>query len=101
MTAKLKLGRLPSTEIVKITIAVSVDLKTMLDRYARVHAEASGENNDLAIPGYAPVGMLKRFDRDRSVTFLSRDCKERSSAFFTPFQFMLRRSEGEGQYAFG
>ena len=36
MTAKLKLGRLPSTEVVKITIAMSVELKAMLDRYAAV-----------------------------------------------------------------
>jgi hypothetical protein len=47
MTAKLKLGRLPSTEIVKITIAMSVELKAMLDRYAQLHAQASGEKNDL------------------------------------------------------
>ena len=47
MTAKLKLGRLPSTEVVKITIAMSVELKAMLDRYAQLHAEASGEKNDL------------------------------------------------------
>lgn len=48
MTAKLKLGRLPSTEVVKITITMSVELKAMLHRYAQVHAEASGEKNDLA-----------------------------------------------------
>ena len=47
MTVKLKLGRVPSTEVVKVTIAVSVELKAMLDRYAQVHAEASGEKNDL------------------------------------------------------
>ncbi len=48
MTPKLKLGPLPRTEIVKITLAVSVELKTRLDRYAAVHAETSGEKNDLA-----------------------------------------------------
>ena len=48
MTSKLKLGPLPRTEIVKITLAVSVELKTMLDRYAQLHAEASGEKNDAA-----------------------------------------------------
>ena len=47
MTAKLKLGRLPSTEVVKITIAMSVELKAMLDRYAQLHAEAGGEKNEL------------------------------------------------------
>ena len=47
MTAKLKLGRLPSTEVVKLTIPMSIELKAMLDRYAQVHAEASGEKHDL------------------------------------------------------
>lgn len=48
MTAKLKLGRLPSNEIVKITIAMSAELKAMLDHYAQLHAEVSGEKSDLA-----------------------------------------------------
>ncbi len=47
MTPKLKLGPLPRTEIVKITLAVSVELKTRLDRYAALHAEACGAKHDL------------------------------------------------------
>ena len=47
MNSKLKLGPLPRTEIVKITLTMSIELKTKLDRYAQMHAEASGEKNDL------------------------------------------------------
>ena len=70
MTAKLKLGRLPSTEIVKLTIPMSIELKAMLDRYAQVHAEASGEKNDLVrlIPY-----MLEAFiSSDRAFTRANR-----------------------------
>ena len=45
MTTKLKLGPLPRTEVVKITLSMSVELRAMLDRYAQLHAEASGEKN--------------------------------------------------------
>jgi hypothetical protein len=74
MTEKLKLGRLPSTESVKITIAVSVELKSMLDRYAQLHAEASGEKNDLArlIPY-----MLEAFmTSDRAFTRVNRATRD-------------------------
>ncbi|MBE7417419.1 MAG: DUF2274 domain-containing protein [Ideonella sp.] len=47
-TRKLRLGPLPKTETVKMTIGVSVELKTMLDRYAELHAEAWGEPVDAA-----------------------------------------------------
>ena len=70
MTAKLKLGRLPSTEVVKVTIAISVELKAMLDRYAQVHAEASGEKHELVrlIPY-----MLEAFiSSDRAFTRANR-----------------------------
>jgi hypothetical protein len=45
---KLRLGPLPKTELVKVTIAVSVRLKTDLDQYATLHSEAYGETVDAA-----------------------------------------------------
>lgn len=70
MTAKLKLGRLPSTEVVKITIAMSVELKAMLDRYAQLHAEASGQKHDL---GRLIPYMLQAFmNSDRAFTRANR-----------------------------
>jgi len=70
MTTKLKLGPLPRTEIVKITLALSVELKTMLDRYAQLHAEASGEKND---PARLIPYMLEAFmNGDRAFTRANR-----------------------------
>ena len=37
---KLRLGPLPRTEVVKLTISVPVELKAMLDEYADLHAKA-------------------------------------------------------------
>jgi hypothetical protein len=70
MTAKLKLGRLPSTEVVKITIAMSVELKAMLDRYSQLHAEASGEKNDLA--RLVPYMLEAFMTSDRAFTRANR-----------------------------
>lgn len=45
---RLRLGPLPRTETVKMTIGVSVELKAMLDRYAELHGQAWGETVDAA-----------------------------------------------------
>jgi hypothetical protein len=61
---KLRLGPLPKTELIKITIAVSVRLKSDLDHYATLHSEAYREAVDAAaiIPH-----MLESFvTRDRA-----------------------------------
>ena len=47
-TCKLRLGPLPKTETVKITFSCTVVLKTELERYAAMHAEAYGEPVDAA-----------------------------------------------------
>jgi hypothetical protein len=41
--SKLRLGPLPNTETIKMTIAMPVVLKTDLDRYAALHAKTYGE----------------------------------------------------------
>jgi hypothetical protein len=46
---KLRLGPLPRTESVKITISLTVTLKADLDRYASLHAQTWGEPVDAAI----------------------------------------------------
>ena len=43
MNAKLRLGPLPSTDSIKLTITVPVGLKVQLDRYAALHSETWGE----------------------------------------------------------
>ncbi len=46
---KLRLGPLPRSEIVKLTITVPADLKGALDRYAAVHSRIYGESVDAAV----------------------------------------------------
>ena len=62
--SKLRLGPLPKTETVKITIAIPLVLKADLDRYAALHAKTYGD------PVEAPTLIqliLKTFTtRDRS-----------------------------------
>jgi len=45
---KLRLGPLPRTETVKLTIAVPVVLKEQLDRYAQLHSSVWNESVDAA-----------------------------------------------------
>ena len=40
---KLRLGPLPKTEVVKLTISVTAALKAELDRYSALHAQTYGE----------------------------------------------------------
>ena len=43
---KLRLGPLPRTETVKLTIVLTTALKADLERYAALHAQAYGESVD-------------------------------------------------------
>lgn len=45
-TRKLRLGPLPKTETIKLTFACPASLKSELDRYAALHAQAYGETVD-------------------------------------------------------
>lgn len=45
---KLRLGPLPRSENVKLTIALPADLKEALDRYAAVHSQVHGDHVDTA-----------------------------------------------------
>jgi len=47
-SSKLRLGPLPKTETVKLTISLTVALKADLERYAALHAETYGEPVDAA-----------------------------------------------------
>lgn len=65
--SKLRLGPLPKTETVKLTVSLSVELKAMLDRYAALLAQAHGEPVDAA------PHMLEAFMvRDRRFRAISR-----------------------------
>lgn len=60
-TRKLRLGPLPKTETIKLTIALSSKLKTMLDRYATLHSQTYGESVDSAalIPHMLEAFMVR------------------------------------------
>lgn len=47
-TRKLRLGPLPRTEPIKLTVTLSAELKATLDRYAALHAQTYGERVDAA-----------------------------------------------------
>lgn len=48
MTVELRLGPLPKTALIKLTIAVPEKLKLDLDRYAELHSARWGERIDAA-----------------------------------------------------
>jgi hypothetical protein len=48
VTAELRLGPLPKTAVVKLTISLSEKLKLDLDRYAELHSARWGESIDAA-----------------------------------------------------
>lgn len=67
---KLRLGPLPRTENVKMTISLSGELKQSLDDYAAAHSQMNGETVDAAtlIPH-----MLQAFiERDRGFKAIAR-----------------------------
>ena len=71
-TNKLRLGPLPKSESVKLTVTLPAELKQRLERYAQLHSQAHGEPVDAVarIPH-----MLDAFiARDRE--FLKRSRKD-------------------------
>jgi hypothetical protein len=44
--AKLRLGPLPNATMVKLTVTMTDELKTALERYAELHSQLHGEKAD-------------------------------------------------------
>ena len=61
--SQLRLGPLPRTEVVKLTISVPVELKAMLDQYADLHAKAWSEPVDVL--ALIPHMLTAFMERDR------------------------------------
>lgn len=61
--SKLRLGPLPKTEVVRLTIALPPQVKADLDRYVEVHAAAYGEPVDAA--ALVPHMLAAFMNRDR------------------------------------
>ena len=62
-SGKLRLGPLPKTDTVKLTVALSAELKNLLDRYAELHARTWGEPVDAA--ALVPHMLAAFMERDR------------------------------------
>lgn len=69
-TNKLRLGPLPKTESVKLTVTLSAELKATLDRYAALHAQTYGGQVDAA--KLVPHILEAFLTRDRGFRRLSR-----------------------------
>lgn len=64
MSDKLRLGPLPKTEVVRLTIALPAKVKADLDRYAELYAANYGEAIDAA--ALVPHMLAAFMDRDRA-----------------------------------
>lgn len=64
MSEKLRLGPLPKTEVVRLTITLPATVKADLDRYAELYASAYGEPVDAA--ALAPHMLSAFMERDRA-----------------------------------
>ena len=64
MTSKLRLGPLPKTEVVRMTIVLPATVKADLDRYAELYGASYGETVDAA--GLIPHMLTAFMERDRA-----------------------------------
>ena len=82
MSGKLRLGPLPKTEVVRLTIALPVAVKADPDRYAELYGAAYGDQVDAA--ALAPHMLAAFMERDRAFRaarqFPARESNEAGSA---------------------
>lgn len=71
---KLRLGPLPRSEPVKLTVTLSAELKATLDRYAALHAQTYGERVDAA--ALVPPMLEAFMARDRGFRRARRQAAE-------------------------
>ena len=64
MNGKLRLGPLPKTEVVRLTIALPSTVKADLDRYAELYGATYGDAVDAA--ALAPHMLAAFMERDRA-----------------------------------
>jgi len=63
MTEKLRLGPLPRSEVVRLTVVLPASVKSDLDRYAELYGAAYGEAVDSA--ALVPHMLAAFMERDR------------------------------------
>jgi hypothetical protein len=67
---RLRLGPLPKSDTVNLTVALSAELKTTLDQYAELHVRTWGEPVDAA--ALVPHMLIAFMDRDREFKAIRR-----------------------------
>ena len=77
---KLRLGPLPKTEPIKITVALTGALKDKLDRYAKLHSETWKEPVDAAM--LIPHILEHFVNRDKVFKSAMRKARQESDADF-------------------
>ena len=82
MNTKLRLGPLPSTDTLKLTITVPVGLKAQLDRYAALHSETWGETVSAA--DLIPHMLTQFILRDKAFKAVMRRERAREARSLDP-----------------
>lgn len=70
MNMKLRLGPLPGTDVSRLSIAISADLKAELDAYVEAYCEAWGKRTDLS--ALIPHILQSFIERDRAFQRIRR-----------------------------
>jgi len=92
---KLRLGPLPRTEVVKITMTLPIQLKERLDGYAAVHSRIWGESVDAV--SLIPHMLAQFVARDRAF----RSASKRESSFsISSEDSRAARNTSQSQHAF-
>ncbi len=100
MTQKLRLGPLPKTEMVKLTITMPAAVKADLDRYADLYGKAYGEAVDAA--ALAPHMLAAFMERDRGFRRVRQEPDSRSGpgeASASMSAAISRTSETAGEFS--
>ena len=71
---KLRLGAMPDTSVVKMTISIPSPLKTQLDRYAEIHSANFGTPVDAQT--LVPLMLAAFLGKDRAFQRETRTQKE-------------------------
>lgn len=77
-TSTLRLGPLPRTEFVKLTVAIPVNVKVLLERYADLHSQLHGEKVDAT--ALIPYMLAAFIERDRGFASMTSKNGRRNRA---------------------
>lgn len=98
MTEKLRLGPLPRSEVVRLTIALPAQVKADLDRYVEIYAAVYGEPVDAA--ALAPYMLAAFMDRDRGFR-KARQAGNATPGWTTPSSASIRAASSSTSEAAG